>query len=298
MAAAPRSAPAVPLPSVTFDGTKYREWSTMLEVYLESQRLWGHLTGSSPCPVVSDRPVDPAFGEDGAPPTAEAMDAYLHAIDQYVAEMGEYEDWRVEEARAKQILLASMKVEFAMDLTGLPSTQAMWERAQVLYQPHSYALLTFILELASSLRQQDSSVDHFYRQLANVWSQLDSLEPAYCRNCACCGLHREHEGVLCLHQFLGRLRQEFEQLRAKLLARSPLPSQVEAVTLVRAEEIRLQGVLSSPSTILAALTATLPPTAPAANSVSAPAVGSTSQTGIAAALYCNYCKARTHNIEQ
>ncbi|WVZ79710.1 hypothetical protein U9M48_027261 [Paspalum notatum var. saurae] len=88
MSAAPRSAPAVPLPSVTFDVTNYREWSTMLEVCLDSQRLWGHLTGSSPRPVVLDRPVEPVAGEDAAPPAAEAMDAYLHAIDQYVAEVG------------------------------------------------------------------------------------------------------------------------------------------------------------------------------------------------------------------
>ncbi|KAJ1282358.1 hypothetical protein BS78_03G045700 [Paspalum vaginatum] len=212
--------------------------------------------------------------------------------------MGDYEDWRAEEAHAKQILLASMKVEFAMDLTGLLSTQAMWERSQVLYQPRSYSLLTSTLELASSLRQQDSSVDHFYHQLADVWHQLDSLEPAYCHNCSCCGLCREHEGVLRLHEFLRRLRPEFEQLRALLLAHSPLPSQVEAVTLVRANEIRLKGVFSSPSTVLAAPAATLPPAASAATSVSAPAVGSTAQTGTATALYCNYYKARTHNIEQ
>ncbi|WVZ95191.1 hypothetical protein U9M48_040987 [Paspalum notatum var. saurae] len=64
------------------------------------------------------------------------------------------------------------------------------------------------------------------------------------------------------------------------------------------ERTEAEAVLSSPSTVLAAPTTTLPPAAPTATSVSAPAVGSTAQTGTAAALYCNYCKARTHNIEQ
>ena len=74
-----------------------------------------------------------------------------------------------------------MKVEFTMDIAPLPSTQAMWERAQALYQPSSHALYISTLELASSLRQQDSSVNIFYRQLTDVWRQLDSLAPAYCR---------------------------------------------------------------------------------------------------------------------
>jgi hypothetical protein len=80
-----------------------------------------------------------------------------------------------------------------------------------------------------------------------VWRQLDALEPPYYRTCPCYVLRQGHTGVLRLHEFLRRLRLEFEQLQAQLLAHSPLPSLVEAVTLARAEEIRLRGVLSSSS---------------------------------------------------
>jgi hypothetical protein len=108
-----------------------------------------------------------------------------------------------------------------------------------------------VLELASSIRQQGSSVDAFYCQLTYVWRQLDSLALAYYRSCDCCRLRQEHDSVLHLHEFLRRLRPEFEQLRAQLLARSPLPTMVLAVTLAWAEEIHLRGVLSSSSTVLA-----------------------------------------------
>jgi hypothetical protein len=57
----------------------------------------------------------------------------------------------------------------------------MWEQAQALYQPSNTALYISTLELGSSIRQQDSSVDAFYRELIDVWRQLDSLEPLYCR---------------------------------------------------------------------------------------------------------------------
>src|SRR6266542_3441070 len=107
--------------------------------------------------------------------------------------------------------------------------------------------------------------------------------------CDCCALRREHDSVLHLHEFLGRLRPKFEQLRAQLLARSPLPSLVEAVTLARAEETHLRGVLSSSSVVLAAT---------AAPTSSALAAGSTAQASTAAALLCCYCKSKTHTIEQ
>jgi hypothetical protein len=73
MATAPARSPlAVPLPNVTFDGNNFWEWSTMLRMCLDSQRLWGHLTGHTPCPAVPVRPVEPTIGVDGALPSDEA----------------------------------------------------------------------------------------------------------------------------------------------------------------------------------------------------------------------------------
>jgi hypothetical protein len=51
MVARPRSTPLTQLPFVTFDGTNFREWSTMLRMCLNSHRIWVHLTGLSPSHV-------------------------------------------------------------------------------------------------------------------------------------------------------------------------------------------------------------------------------------------------------
>jgi hypothetical protein len=158
-----RPNPVVPLLNVTFDGNNFREWSMMLRVCLDSQRLWGHLTGRTPCPSVLVRPKEPTNGADGAPPSDEAHVAYTEASEQYMFDLSDYEDWAADEARATQILLGSMNVEFAMDIASLPSTREMWARAMELYQSKSHALYISVLELASSIRQQDSSVDVFYR---------------------------------------------------------------------------------------------------------------------------------------
>jgi hypothetical protein len=133
------------------------------------------------------------YRADGAPPFDEAQADYTAASEQYMFDLSDYEDWAADEARAAHILLGSMKVEFAMDLTSLPSSRVMWERATELYQPKSHALYISVLELASSIRQQDSSVDAFYHQLA------DSLASTYCWSCDYCRLRQEHDSVLRLH---------------------------------------------------------------------------------------------------
>jgi hypothetical protein len=170
-----------------------------------------------------------------------------------------------------------------------------------LYQSKSHALYISVLGLASSIRQQDSSVDAFYRQLIDVWHQLDSLAPAYCRSCDCCRLRQEHDGVLRLHEFLRRLRTEFEQLRAQLLARPPLPTMVEAVTLARVEEIRLRGVLSSSATVLATTTGSTtstpaPVLSSTPSSAPAPASGPVTQGGMTAALFCHRLVSSTSTV--
>jgi hypothetical protein len=136
-----------------------------------------------------------------------------------------------------------------------------------------------------------------------VWRQLDSLAPAYCQSCDCYCLHQEHDGVLRLHEFLRCLHPEFEQLRAQLLARSPLSTMVEAVTFARTEEICLHGVLSSSATVVATTTSSTtstPVLATSSTTSSAPALasGPVTQGGTVVALFYRYCKSKTHVIEQ
>jgi hypothetical protein len=139
-----------------------------------------------------------------------------------------------------------------------------------LHQPTSLTLYISTLELASSIRQHDSSIDTSYRQLTDVRRRLDSLTPPCCRSCDCCHLHQEHDSVLRLHKFLRCLHPMFEQLRAQLLVRSPLLTMVEAVTLAQVEEICLCGVLFSTATVLVASTASTTSTSTPATSSTPP----------------------------
>jgi len=101
------------------------------------------------------------------------------------------------------------------------------------------------------LRQGDSTVDDFYAQMSAVWRQLDSIGPPLSSStCDSCKAQKVALETRRTYDFLSRLRDEFEQLRAQLVSRVPCVSLMEALAAVRNEELRLRSVgllQSSPS---------------------------------------------------
>ena len=103
-----------------------------------------------------------------------------------------------------------------------------------------------------TLRQEDSSVDDFFRALASLWRQLDELASPLCQECH--KVQKADRDRLRLYDFVCRLRPEFEPVRAQLLSRSPRPTVTEALSTLRAEELRrglaaqfVPAVLATPS---------------------------------------------------
>ena len=93
-----------------------------------------------------------------------------------------------------------------------------------------------------------------------------------------------------LLEFLTRLRPEYEVARSQLLMRQPLPSILEALATIRAEETRLRmaGILQQPSSVLAVHTP-----APVPTPASAPVAATVAPTG----LRCDYCDRSGHTVQ-
>ncbi|XP_044324512.1 uncharacterized protein [Triticum aestivum] len=147
-----------------------------------------------------------------------------------------------------------------------------------------------VVRQEQQLQQGDATVDDFYKEMSAVWRQLDSLGADVCRRCQCCVRQQAKLEVRRLYDFLTRLRPEFEQSRAQLLARHPRLSTLEALAEVRSEEVRLRstGLLPSSSAVLAAR---VPPPLPGVPSSTQVAATSTS-------AFCNYCKQDGHMITE
>ena len=135
---------------------------------------------------------------------------------------------------------------------GLGNVAAMWAYLCQRYQPSGGALYLFVVRQEHALQQGDSSVDEFYTQSSAIWRQLDSLRTVVCGSCRCCQTMRSDLEFQRVHEFLSRLRSEFEPRRAHLLARGRVPIS-EILAELRAEETRLRsaGLLLVPSVLAA-----------------------------------------------
>ncbi|XP_044965798.1 uncharacterized protein LOC123426086 [Hordeum vulgare subsp. vulgare] len=254
----------VPRCSVIFDGTNYAEFVGFMRGLL----LWGVLSGELPCPpcplapVAPTPPVPPVLAANASQADRDAakvlddvvvdaydqhVSAYSDALSVYRDDLSAYTQWCNDDARVAAVLTVSVLPQFASEFMGLGTVAAMWSCLCQRYQPSGDALYLSVVRQEHALQQGDSSVDEFYTQSSAIWRQLDSLRTAVCGACRCCQTMRFDLEFQRVHEFLARLRFEFEPWRAHLLARDHVPI-IEVLAELRAEETRLRsaGLLAVP----------------------------------------------------
>jgi hypothetical protein len=144
------------------------------------------------------------------------LEAFENQMEAYQSALDIQATWLREEACAKAILLASMEVDISLSHRGLSTSHSMWAHLRRNYEIRNEALYLAVVEEAQSLRQHDSTVEEFHRQMSAVWHRLDILGAEYCAagTCRCCDRHRGHRNTLRLHEFFSRLRPEFEVVKS------------------------------------------------------------------------------------
>ncbi|WVZ93714.1 hypothetical protein U9M48_039674 [Paspalum notatum var. saurae] len=232
-------------------------------------RLWEFLTSQLPCPPCPSAPARPTVLEKAIDEAKDKLLAdYDDLVKSYESQFIAYSAWMDEDARAGSILIASMEDEFAAEI-------ADFERCGLFF-----VIATSPLE--QLIRHDDLTVDDLYTQLSAVWRRLTRCV-IHC--------HLGHQSDIELQRtyaFLTRLRDEYEPLRAQLLARHPFVSLMEALADVRNEETRLRTAGLLPSvTALAARSSpsrpAVPPSLPSSAFVPPPTRGD------GGGLHCDYC---------
>jgi hypothetical protein len=191
-----------------------------MEVHMGRQQLGCYLTGERPCTPTPPLPTPPTYAPDAddavKKPLLEAFEAQMEA---YQLALDIHATWLREEACAKAILLASMEVDISLSLRGLSTSHSTWAHLRRSYEIRNEALYLAVVEEAQSLRQHDSTVEEFHRQMFVVWHRLDILGAEYCAGatCRCCDRHWGQRDTLRLHEFFSRLRPAFEVVRSQLL---------------------------------------------------------------------------------
>jgi hypothetical protein len=141
----------------------------------------------------------------------------------YESQFHVYQAWLDEDACAGSVLTASMEDHFAADIVDFERTHQMWYFLRQKYESTGQSTYLTTIHHEQLLRLGDTTVENFFDQLWVVWHQLDTLGPQL--SPATCQSYRDQTVALELrhtYDFLTRLRDEFEPLRAQLLARRPM----------------------------------------------------------------------------
>lgn len=295
---------AIPRCPVIFDGINYTDFVAHMRIHTRGLGLLGALFGEVPCPPSPVQPVepslpvpltvDPTASQDIVAAAKKADDAAVVAYEQRLFDyklLAAYTHWMDADARASAVLVSSVLPQFSSEIVGFSSAFQMWTH-------RGAALYLSVVRQEHELRQGDATIDEFYSRSSAIWRQLDSLCSTTCGTCACCQTARADKEFHRLYEFLSRLRKEFEPQRARLFARVPRVTLLEALTELRAEETRLRGagLLEIPTVLTAR-----PPATPATPCSSAsapllptPAGGSRPPSG-GGRPHCTYCEKDGHS---
>ncbi|WVZ83156.1 hypothetical protein U9M48_030329 [Paspalum notatum var. saurae] len=254
--------------------------------------LWEFLTGELPCPPCPTAPTHPVIPEKATDEAKkELLDEFADLMKSYESQFSAYRCWLDEDAHAGSILTASIEHQFAAEIVDFDRSHQMWSFLRDRYEPTGHSAYFAAIHQEQLLCHGDLTIDELYTQLSAIWRQIDSLRPSLSPStCEFCQGHQSDIELQRTYAFLTRLRDEYEPLRAQLLARHPFVSLMDAVTAVRNEETRLlsAGLLPSVSA-LAARSAPSRQAVPPLSSPSSAPVPSPSARGGGGGLHCDYC---------
>jgi hypothetical protein len=226
-----------------------------MRMHVRVLQLWDFLTGVLPCSPCHSTHVEPVISEKTVTADKEKLlTDYEDRLASYESQFHAYKTWLGEDARAGSVLTASMEDHSAVDIMEFELTHQIWYFLHLKYESTGQSTYLADIHQEQLIRQGDTTVDDFFDQLSDVWRRLDTLgpqlSPATYQSC------RDQTVVLELHRtygFLTRLRDEFEPLRAQLLAHHRYVSLMDSLVEVCNKETHLYDTnLLQSATVLTA----------------------------------------------
>ncbi|KAK1355157.1 hypothetical protein POM88_048413 [Heracleum sosnowskyi] len=260
--------------AVRLDGKNYFLWASYFKNFLEGQDLWTYVDGSNPKPT----------------------------------EKAEQSKWVINNAKIKTWIMESVENSIAVNLSPLSTAHLMWEYLKRIYKQSNAARMYQLEQEVNSLSQESLSIQEFYSAILLLWNEMDMIEEKIPEAAL--------ETVLKLRlqtrarQFLMKLRQDFEPIRATILNHGG-SSNVDTILLdLLAEETRLKSLFSHINVHDVALSAAVQKTK--ARNMSKTECFICHETGhiaihcskkkgttgnVSTSLFCRYCKGEGHLIE-
>ncbi|XP_074326750.1 uncharacterized protein LOC141664694 [Apium graveolens] len=205
--------------AIRLDGKNYFLWVSYFKNFLEGQDLWNYVDDTNPKPT--------------------------EKADQF--------KWVINNAKIKTWIMESVENSTVVNLSPLSTTHLMWEYLKCIYRQTNDARMYQLEQEVNSLSRESLSIQEFYSAIMFLWNEMDMIEEKIPEAAL--------ETVLKLRlqtrarQFLMKLRQDFEPIRATILNRGGSSSVDTILPDLLAEQTRLKSLSSQANVYDAALSA-------------------------------------------
>ncbi|XP_054821301.1 uncharacterized protein LOC129320121 [Prosopis cineraria] len=215
------------LVSEKFNGTNYREWAQSVRLAVGGRGKLGLISGTSKPPDASDSAA--------------------------------LVKWETDNSLVASWLVNSMTPQIRRSFMFLPTARDIWDAVKESYSDGEDGARIYDLKTRSwQIKQGERDLTEFWLELVSVWQEIDlNIETEWSCPSDAARYKRliEDERVF---QFLAGLHQSLDDVRSRILARSPLPSTRDAFAEVRREasrrKVMLPGISSTlPSSEVSAL---------------------------------------------
>ncbi|KAL4589254.1 hypothetical protein LXL04_002160 [Taraxacum kok-saghyz] len=192
--------------SVILDGTNYVMWNHHMTIHLKSLGLYSYVTGTTTTPVKSTDETDIAFGK-------------------------RTDDWDIKNAKILNI---------HQQFLGYTTAKQVWDllarRFTTTGLSHQYHLWSVF---QSKRQQPDQSISQYVSEMQIIQDQLNAAAPQIFDETA--NQFRTYFSQLHLITLLMGLIDKFENVRASLLHRHPLPTLDASISELISEETRIRS---------------------------------------------------------
>ena len=201
--------------SVILDGHNYVLWLHHMTIHLKSLGLYSYVTGLVTAPTKVDNETDAAF-------------------------VKRLDDWDIKNAKILGFINASTTQEIHQQLIGFSTAKEVWDfiakRFTTTGLSHQYQLWS---AFQTKRQQPDQPISTYVSEMQVIRDQMNLAAPQII-DATAAQQFRDYFNQLHLITLLMGLSDKFENVRASLLHRHPLPTLDDVVSELLSEETRLQ----------------------------------------------------------
>ncbi|KAK0576466.1 hypothetical protein LWI29_017974 [Acer saccharum] len=155
-----------------------------------------------------------------------------------------YNKWRASDYQVKSWLFDAMQPNQMKQFIRYDTTKQVWDAIKKTYSDGSDEAKIYDLHKRSfSMKQNGTPVSNYYSELAEIFQELDQLNPSNMKHPSDIEIRRKEIDCLRVYIFLIGLDNNFDQIRGEILRMELKPELGTAYAHIK-REINRQGTMS------------------------------------------------------